>query len=830
MLLSLSLICKNEEKNLPRLFESIKGLYDEVIIVDTGSIDQTKKIAADFGAKVFNFPWSDDFSAARNFSFSKATCDYICWLDADDILLPEAHNQIKELKKNLNQADVFILKYDYAFDEFNNCITTAPLVRIIIRDPAVKWEYEVHEVLTYPFTFRVITLPIIISHRRSPGDHLGRNIRILTKALKKRPRNSRLLFYYAKELFYTGKWQDTINAFNNYLENPDSHDNQIHAYWLLGQCYMNLKKDEKALTTFISGIKLDPRWAEFYNYIGQIFYNQSKWTEATRWFEIAKNCKVPNSLGFIAPENYHFIPFDRLCKCYAELGKFKEAYEMNEIALSFRPTDQRLLFNRLFLSDMLFPGRKALQPIRLSLGSGGKFTPTFICTDLSPCKGVQETFDLGKIPYETGTVHAIYCEHALEHISLQAAQNAIIEWARVLRYGGDLTLKVPDLTACCQKFVESKEPYLKDWYKSTIYGYQKSLKGEPAENQFHKTSFTKDDIQSLLSLNGFEDIKIKEYGGNDTPSLEARATFKRQIIKIIWMLNVIDENYPTTRIRALNIDRWLNKNGISSEISAGYTKKSVDELFSRLKQKDIVIFFNHGALEVELITRLQRAGISTIYDLNEDVANQEEIINAVSLTTCCSTVLANKYRNCRTITIPDAYEKPENEIVKSENAKLKVYMCAMGGNICLADSLKPIIEKLGMELIRMSEWKEYEVKWELKTWLQELSKADIIICPQRPEQNAKSNNRATQAMSLGKPIIASPLPAYKEVIKNGENGFIAENIEDWEKYLTLLQDKTMREKIGKAAKESVNNYSIDAVGRLWVEVFKELCLENCGNF
>src|SRR5207237_8743781 len=83
---SLTMIVRNEESNLPACLESVRGLFDETVIVDTGSTDRTKEIALGFGARVFDFPWIDDFAAARNEALRHATGDWIFWMDADDRL------------------------------------------------------------------------------------------------------------------------------------------------------------------------------------------------------------------------------------------------------------------------------------------------------------------------------------------------------------------------------------------------------------------------------------------------------------------------------------------------------------------------------------------------------------------------------------------------------------------------------------------------------------------------------------------------------------------------------------------------------------------------
>ena len=83
---SMCMIVKNEQSILKRCLDSYAGIYDELIIVDTGSTDNTKEIAAQYTDKVYDFAWCDDFAAARNFAFSKASCDYILSVDADEEL------------------------------------------------------------------------------------------------------------------------------------------------------------------------------------------------------------------------------------------------------------------------------------------------------------------------------------------------------------------------------------------------------------------------------------------------------------------------------------------------------------------------------------------------------------------------------------------------------------------------------------------------------------------------------------------------------------------------------------------------------------------------
>jgi glycosyltransferase involved in cell wall biosynthesis len=85
--------------------ESVRGLFDEIVVVDTGSVDRTREIAREFGAKVFDFEWVDDFAAARNEALARATGDYAFWLDADDVVDPAQREKLQVLFDGLGRGD-----------------------------------------------------------------------------------------------------------------------------------------------------------------------------------------------------------------------------------------------------------------------------------------------------------------------------------------------------------------------------------------------------------------------------------------------------------------------------------------------------------------------------------------------------------------------------------------------------------------------------------------------------------------------------------------------------------------------------------------------------
>ncbi len=87
--------------NIYKFSSSVAGLFDEIVVVDTGSQDRTRETAREFGARVFDFVWVDDFAAARNAALVRATGDYAFWLDADDVVDPPEREKLRELLQRL---------------------------------------------------------------------------------------------------------------------------------------------------------------------------------------------------------------------------------------------------------------------------------------------------------------------------------------------------------------------------------------------------------------------------------------------------------------------------------------------------------------------------------------------------------------------------------------------------------------------------------------------------------------------------------------------------------------------------------------------------------
>ena len=142
MKLSACVIVKNEEKNLPQWLSSMAQLADEMIVVDTGSEDNTKSLAHQAGAKVFDFTWVDDFAAAKNFAIEQATGDWILFLDADEYFAPETMGLVRDVirtrAKNNKVAVLLCRLINIDSDRNNRVIDTFIQARIFRRLPSIR--------------------------------------------------------------------------------------------------------------------------------------------------------------------------------------------------------------------------------------------------------------------------------------------------------------------------------------------------------------------------------------------------------------------------------------------------------------------------------------------------------------------------------------------------------------------------------------------------------------------------------------------------------------------------------------------------------------------
>lgn len=353
--ISLCMIIRNEEAVLARCLHSAAPIVDEIILIDTGSTDRTKEIARQFTSKVYDFLWQDDFSAARNMSFSKASMEYCLWLDADDIIPEPELDKWLSLKRNLDSEekpspDVIMAPYHAAFDpETGSPVFTYYRERLLRRAAGFQWKGRVHEVIVP--SGHILYSDAVVEHRKEGTGDRNRNLRIYQRQIAEgevlEPRH---MFYYARELLDHGQYQEAQKEFQRFLrEDGGWIENRLDACRLLADCLYAQGKEEEALAALLWGLSYDEPRAELCCALGKHFFDRMRWRESSYWYHQALKAPRKDTSGaFIQQDCYEFLPCIQLCVCYDRLGNKTKAEEYNERAGKIKPASEAYLYNRAY--------------------------------------------------------------------------------------------------------------------------------------------------------------------------------------------------------------------------------------------------------------------------------------------------------------------------------------------------------------------------------------------------------------------------------------------------------------------------------------------------
>ena len=313
MTISVCMIVKNEEKNLADCLNCLQDIADEIIIVDTGSTDSTKTIASKYTDKVYDFEWIDDFAAARNFAFSKATQDYIYSADADERLDEENRRKFLVLKEAM-LPEIEIVQMYYCNQLENNTIYSFDIEyrpKLYKRVRQFVWQERIHEAVALePVVF---DSDIEIIHKPSAG-HGSRDLSVFASMVKNGENVSkRLREIYAKELYITGKIED-FEAAESFLikwtEETADEDELKQASSVLAR-YYRLKGDDAAFMKYALKVTTLNGSSEMCCEIGEYYYARKDYDEAAMWFYNAAN----ETQALLSISYQEELPVERLEAC-----------------------------------------------------------------------------------------------------------------------------------------------------------------------------------------------------------------------------------------------------------------------------------------------------------------------------------------------------------------------------------------------------------------------------------------------------------------------------------------------------------------------------------
>ena len=380
MSLSLCMIVKNEENTLSRCLESVKDIVDEIILVDTGSTDNTVEIAKSYGAKVFFYEWDNSFANARNYSLSKASKDWILIMDADDELVKEDKDKVALLINNKeNKLNAYLgetLSYSGEIKNYN--IYSNLNIRFIRNGKGYKFIGDIHEQIKPGsedekkqvffglvdirfYHYGYLNETIIEKNKRK------RNMDIIEKMLKENPNNSFMLYNMGVEYSAKGEYSEALNYLNKAYKNfnPTAGFSSKLILKMIS-CNETLNNLDECLKLIEAGQKYYPECTEYEFYKANIFYKKKKYLSA---IEAAKKCismgESPVLLREVSGVGTYKAYYLLGIIAY-NIGDYEDAYDYLNTALKI---NSKLTDALIKISEILFKNKTDIKQIQNQLES-----------------------------------------------------------------------------------------------------------------------------------------------------------------------------------------------------------------------------------------------------------------------------------------------------------------------------------------------------------------------------------------------------------------------------------------------------------------------------
>jgi glycosyltransferase involved in cell wall biosynthesis len=344
--LSICLIAKNEAKHLKRLVDSLDGIQDEIILVDTGSSDDTVEVAKSLGMKVYERPWDNSFCKARNFSCEHASGEWIFCPDCDEVI-KKPHEFLSFLKRQDPAVNQVAMYLHIAWDHEGRPINVFPAQRCFRRGTHV-WAGDIHEYLS--------PLPGVQSNVRiceeawfehHPDNYKSRDwyIEVLRQQANQNPKDPRALHYMGRECVYKGLYAEAIGYLERCLQFHTWDFERCQTRMYLADCYVQLGELDKAEEQLVLSMKEEPSRRDAAFKLAELYRINNRHDRAVIWYRMCTAIPKSKPRYFTSEDLYGALPFLRMAYSYWYLGDMKGALEAYNIAKEKDPNMPELIQN-----------------------------------------------------------------------------------------------------------------------------------------------------------------------------------------------------------------------------------------------------------------------------------------------------------------------------------------------------------------------------------------------------------------------------------------------------------------------------------------------------
>jgi glycosyltransferase involved in cell wall biosynthesis/SAM-dependent methyltransferase len=344
-LLSVCMIVHNEEPQLTKALESVHEYADEIIVVDTGSTDKTKEIAASFEkVKLSDFDAGtpiDSFSAARNHAFSLATCKYAMWLDGSNVAsnMDVVRKALKD--GNCDMVRLFTKSGGSQHRRDRICLTRF-----------AKFVDRVHERLSADgLRPLILDAPITRTWAKKVGreDSIERNIRLLKRMIveegPEHPGYSRWVYYLARELKHCGKIEEALARYRERMTLEGFWEERAQsANWVV-RILKDQGKLQEAVQACYDSLKLCDGWRDPYYLLGDCYFRLKNYRRAIGWLKHTLMVREPKTVLWKWEAVYQYLPQLLLSNCAEALGNIRSALSWAGQELKAAPPSQHFRIN-----------------------------------------------------------------------------------------------------------------------------------------------------------------------------------------------------------------------------------------------------------------------------------------------------------------------------------------------------------------------------------------------------------------------------------------------------------------------------------------------------
>lgn len=335
VVLSLCMIVRDSARTLRACLASIAPWVDEIIIVDTGSLDETIEIAKEFGAKIFHFPWIKDFSAARNVSLANATGKWLFWMDSDDTIDAENGRKLRELAYTEHPAHVlgFVMQVHCLTKNhaWTGDITAVDHVKLVRNHSDIRFERRIHEQLLaaikrlngiWQFT------DIFVVHSGSDTSAEGRarkterDLELLELEYADNPRDPFTLFNLGMTYNDIEEHAKSQRYLRECIEVSDPNDStyaKTHAFLASSLCAS--EQFEEALSVCERGLAFDPQDPELNFRQGIIQHQLGQLSESVKSYRDSMHLPRNRSLKSVEVGIGDYLSRHNLAAVFSEMGR-----------------------------------------------------------------------------------------------------------------------------------------------------------------------------------------------------------------------------------------------------------------------------------------------------------------------------------------------------------------------------------------------------------------------------------------------------------------------------------------------------------------------------